>query len=449
MNVIGEPLVIFCRPADDFLPHPRACLVTGITPQQALAEGVPECDFIAAIHRELSLPGTCGVGYNSIRFDDEVTRHTLYRNFYDPYAREWQQGNSRWDIIDMVRTAQALRPDGIVWPLREDGLPSFRLEDLTTANDISHAAAHDALSDVQATISVARLIRERQPRLYDYVVNHRDKRSVLAQLDIAGMKPLLHVSGMFGASRHNIALIVPLAVHPRNRNEILCFDLGADPQMLFDLEPEQLRELLYMRTEDLPEGTQRLGLKSVHINRCPILLPPKMADPATAQRLGISGELCRKHLQLLRNYRELDTPGFTTKLQAIYAEREFAVTDDPDRMLYGGGFFSDHDKKTMDDLRAMNPQELAETSFVFEDSRLPEMLFRYRARNYPDSLSPDERAIWEEFRFNRITEPDDGKGYGMEEFQAEIEGLLGSGELSPAQQALLEQLLDYADGLLA
>jgi exodeoxyribonuclease-1 len=219
--------------------------------------------------------------------------------------------------------------------------------------------------------------------------------------------------------------------------------------MLFDLEPEQLRELLYMRTEDLPEGTQRLGLKSVHINRCPILLTPKMADPATAQRLGISGEQCRKHLQLLRNYREKDTTAFTAKIQAIYAEREFAITEDPDRMLYGGGFFTDHDKKIMDELRSLNPQELADTSFVFEDSRLPEMLFRYRARNYPQSLSAEEHAIWEEFRFNRITEPEDGAGYGMEEFQAEIEALLGSGELSSAQQSLLEQLLDYADGLLA
>ncbi|RLA45884.1 MAG: exodeoxyribonuclease I, partial [Gammaproteobacteria bacterium] len=168
LNVIGEPLVIFARPANDFLPHPQACLVTGISPQQALAEGLPECEFIRRIHEELARPGTCSVGYNSLRFDDEVTRYTLYRNFYDPYAREWQNGNSRWDIIDMVRATCALRPAGIEWPLREDGLPSFRLEDLTSANGISHEAVHDALSDVHATIALARLVKERQPRLYDY-----------------------------------------------------------------------------------------------------------------------------------------------------------------------------------------------------------------------------------------------------------------------------------------
>lgn len=449
LNIVGAPLVIYCRPANDFLPHPRACLVTGITPQLALEKGLPECQFIAQIHRELAAPGTCGVGYNSLRFDDEITRHTLYRNFFDPYAREWQNGNSRWDIIDMVRTACALRPEGIEWPLRQDGFPSFRLEDLTRANGIKHTDAHDALADVHATIAVARLIRDRQPRLYEYLLKHRDKQSVLSQLDIAGMRPVLHVSGMFGASRHNIALVVPLARHPHNRNEIICFDLASDPQPLFDLPAEQLVQLLYTRTEDLPTGTQRLGLKSVHSNRCPILLTPKMADPATAQRLGISGELCRKHLDALRTYRDRDNAGFIAKLQAVYQRRNLSVSTDPDTMLYSGGFFSEQDKRAMEKVQALSPEQLGAAGHVFEDGRLPEMLFRYRARNYPDTLSPEEHAAWEEYRFGRLTDPEFGAGYCMEEFQTDIESLQASGELSSDAQLLLERLLEYADTLLA
>ncbi|MDG2046878.1 MAG: exodeoxyribonuclease I [Halioglobus sp.] len=449
LNVIGDPLVIFCRPADDFLPQPQACLVTGITPQQALSQGVPECEFIASIYQQLATPGTCGVGYNSLRFDDEITRHTLYRNFYDAYAREWQNGNSRWDIIDMVRTTCALRPEGIEWPMRADGLPSFRLEDLTAANGISHEGAHEALADVHATIALAKLIREKQPRLYDYVLNHRDKQSTLSQLDVAGMKPLLHVSSMFGAQRYNIALIAPLAKHPTNSNEIICFDLGADPQVLFDLEVPQLQELLYTRAEDLPEGKQRLGLKSVHINRCPILLTPKMVDPATASRLGISGSKCRKHLESLKAYRDTDEKGFIAKVQAIAQGRKFEARNDPDQMLYSGGFFSAQDKRVMDQVRAQTSQELAAASFVFEDQRLPEMLFRYRARNYPDSLTSQEYAEWEEFRFQRLTDPDSGPSYCMEQFQAEIEALMAGDTLSEAQQTLLEQLLAYGDSLLA
>ena len=449
LNPVGEPLVLFARPADDVLPQPQACLVTGISPQQALEQGLPECEFISHIHRELAEPGTCGVGYNSLRFDDEVTRYTLYRNFHEPYAREWQNGNSRWDLIDLVRTANALRPEGIEWPLREDGLPSFRLEDLTTANGISHESAHDALSDVHATIALARLVKERQPRLYDYVLRHRDKRSAQSLLDIATMKPVLHVSGMFGAQRHNIALIVPLALHPVNRNEVICYDLDADPASLFELEPDQLGELLFRRTADLPEGVERPGLKTVHINRCPVLVTAKMADAATAERLGIDGSRCRRHLAALREDRGRDPKAFGARIQAVFAGRSFEPVTDPDRMLYGGGFFSEHDRQVMTDVRASSPAELASASFPFEDPRLPEMLFRYRARNYPQTLSPEERARWEEYRFSRLTEPGAGASICMEEFQATIEELLASGTLGATQRELMLQLQEYGDSLLA
>lgn len=448
LNIIGEPLVIFSKPANDVLPHPQACLITGITPQKALQEGVPESEFIAAILEELGRPGTCGVGYNSLRFDDEVTRYTLYRNFHDAYAREWQNGNSRWDIIDMVRAANALRPEGIEWPLREDGLPSFRLEQLTVANGISHEAAHDALSDVHATIAVARLIKEKQPRLFDYLINHRDKRSAMDQLDIAAMKPVLHVSGMFGAANHNIALIVPLALHPSNKNEVICFDLSNDPSSLFDLAPEEISDLLYTPTAELPEGQLRPGLKSVHINRCPVLVTAKMADPATAERLGISGDTCRTHLAALREYRDVDALAFTHKVQQIYAGRKFPAQSDPDRMLYSGGFFKDSDKRLMDQIRQSSPQELASNSFPFEDSRLTEMLFRYRARNYPDSLAADERGQWEDHRFAYLTEPDGGASLCLEEFHHIIDELLASDTLSEDQQNILHQLLEYSDTLL-
>jgi len=448
LNPVGEPLVIYARPANDYLPHPEACLVTGITPQLALERGVPECEFIRRIHDELARPGTCGVGYNSIRFDDEVTRYTLYRNFYEPYAREWQNGNSRWDIIDMVRAAYALRPAGVEWPLREDGLPSFRLEDLTAANGISHGAAHDALSDVEATIGLARLIRDRQPKLYDYVSSHRDKKSALAMLDIESMRPVLHVSGMFGAKRHNIALVVPLAVNPENKNDIICYDLMADPSDMLSLSVEEVSKRLYTRSDELPEGVERPGLKSVHINKCPVLVTAKMADPETAARLGIDGERCRRHLAALRDARRTDPEAFRRRVQAISAGRKFPEISDPDRMRYAG-FLPNGDKRLLEAVRDASPDELANDSFPFEDSRLPELLFRYRARNFPDSLNSHEREQWEAHRFQRLTEPASGEGIGMEEFQALIEHKLEAPDSTPEQAAILNALLEYGDSLLA
>jgi len=199
LNIIGDPIEIYCKPSDDFLPHPQACLITGITPQHAIREGVCEAQFIAQINAQMSVPGTCSVGYNSIRFDDEITRYTLYRNFYDPYAREWQNQCSRWDLIDMVRLTRALRPDGIEWPDYDDGSPCFKLEELSKANGIEHSNAHDAMADVYATIELARIIRDKQRKLYDFVLSNKTKQAAQSFLDVSTMKPALHVSYVFAS----------------------------------------------------------------------------------------------------------------------------------------------------------------------------------------------------------------------------------------------------------
>ncbi len=443
LNLVGDPLMIFSRPARDVLPQPEACLITGITPQQALAEGVAEHEFIARIHQELARPGTCGVGYNSIRFDDEVTRYTLYRNFHDPYAREYRDGNSRWDIIDMVRLTHALRPEGICWPNREDGLPSFRLEQLTEANNISHAAAHDALSDVYATIAVAKLIRDKQPRLYDYVLENRSKRAVQELLDIAAMKPVLHVSGMFGAQRSHIALVVPLAVHPVNKNEVICYDLACDPSPLSELDVDALRQRLFTPLAELPPGVERVGIKTIKTNHCPVVVTAKLLDGATAERLAIDVPRCRAHREYLAS-----CAGLGKKLQDIYCGRNFAEHTDPDRMLYGGGFFGANDKRAMDRIRSASPDQLREQSFVFEDRRLPEMLFRYRARNFPESLSASEQAQWEEYRFQYLTDPAAGASICMDDYLVRIEQLQAEPGLGDDKQLVLQSLLDYSDQIL-
>ena len=320
-NIIGEPLVVFCQPAADILPHPEACLITGITPQQALAQGVPEAEFIRQIHQQLALPGTCAVGYNNIRFDDEVTRYTLYRNFYDPYAREWQGGNSRWDIIDMARLCCALRPDGIVWPRHEDGTPSFKLEHLTAANGISHASAHDALSDVYATIEIARLIKTKQPKLFDYLFNLRDKRRVAELLNVADKKPLVHTSAMFPATRFCTSLVMPLAMHPSNKNGVISYDLTVDPTPLLELSAEQIRERLYTPTAELPEGVERIPLKTIHINRCPVVATSKLLDDNMAARIQVDLPRARQYYQQLKRAKQL-----VQKLMDVFLQQDFPET---------------------------------------------------------------------------------------------------------------------------
>jgi exodeoxyribonuclease-1 len=432
LEIIGEPLSLYCQPPVDRLPSPIACLVTGITPQIALEKGVPERAFIKAIHRELSQPGTCGVGYNSIRFDDEVTRYTLYRNFYDPYEREWKQGNSRWDIIDMLRLTRALRPEGIEWPDYDNGSPCCKLEKLTEANKISHESAHDALSDVLATIAMAKLVMQKQPKLYNYIYQHRFKHRVADLVQLQQRKPFLHVSGKLPRENGYTALMMPLARHPTNKNSFICFNLMGSAEELISLSVEQIQQRLFTRTEDLPEGVSRVLLKGVQLNRCPVVATPKLLDEVSAKRLGISLARCEHNWQLLQQQ------DLSEKLEAVFSQQVFEQTDNSERRLYDG-FLDDIDRGLLSEVRMASAEELASDSFCFRDERYQQLLFLYRARNYPESLSEDEIHTWEEIRFQRLTNPEEGY-LTMDAYTAEIDSLLAGDDLSERDSKILRDL---------
>jgi len=441
LHVVGDPLELHCRPADDYLPHPEACLITGITPQRALDKGVSERQFITRIHHELARPGTCGVGYNSMRFDDEVTRHTLYRNLMDPYGREWKNGNSRWDIIDMVRLTYALRPAGIHWPRREDGHPSFRLERLTAANDIPHGAAHDALADVRATIAVARLVKTRQPRLYDYVYGHRGKQAV-ARLLVPGGEPVLHASARYPAATGCTTAVLPLAWHPTNRNGVVVCDLRHDPQQVITADETALREWLFSGAEHLPEGVERPPLKVVHINHAPVVVPLNTLDDEAAERIGLDRATIARHGAALRQAGDL-----TARMHRVFQRDEPPRPQDPEVALYSGGFIGDGDRQALDALLAGPPEALANTP-TFRDGRLEELVFRFRARNHPATLDADEGRRWEGYRRNRLQSPEPGTGLSLEAYFATIERLEGECTDAGSRQVLVA-LREYGEALRA
>ena len=450
-NEVGEPVEWFCKPADDYLPHPQACLITGITPQQARRRGLPEAEFAGRVEALMSAPGTCVLGYNSLRFDDEVTRHLFYRNLIDPYAREWQNGNSRWDLIDVVRAFHALRPAGIEWPRRADGAPSFRLEDLTAANGIAHQGAHDALADVRATIALAKRLREANPRLFDYLQGLRGKRAVARLLDVPGRKPVLHISRRYPASRGCAALVVPLAEHPTNPNGVIVYDLSMDPTPLFDLTAEQIRQRVFVSNDDLAEGEERIPLKVIHINKCPVLFPASalkdVEGPSKGEygeivtRLGLDVDACRQHWKRLAAH-----PEVAARVSEVFAAPPPAGPEDPDLMLYAGGFFSPADRQQMQRVRDSDPWDLVGARFAFQDPRLEEMLFRYRARSYPETLEGEELAQWEAYRWARMNDAAVA-GLTLKGFAREIERL-NQGELGDRERQVLEELVMHVEAIM-
>lgn len=428
LEEVGEPFELYCQPSDDVLPHPVASLVTGITPATLAQKGVTEAEFITRLHKELAQPATCSAGYNSIRFDDEMVRYTLYRNFFDPYAREWQGGNSRWDLLDMLRCAYALRPEGVVWP-EENGLVSMRLELLTKANGISHENAHDALADVRATIAMAKLLKQAQPKLYDYLYNLRHKVQVQSRIKL--MQPILHVSGRFGPERSYLAPVMPLAYHPINKNAVIVCDLHADLSVLQSLSSDQLRERLYTRRSDLKDGQLSVPLKLVHINKCPVIAPLNVLRDQDKQRLNWDEALCRANASYISTVNNI-----AEKVAAVYGVTDTAFNDnkDPEQQLYAG-FLNARDRGLCEKLRSHEPHAIGQAVWAFNDERLPELLFRYRARNFYSTLNQDEKSQWHNYVKSRLLDEKYGAPMTLSAYKAAFSELSLEQQCEPVLQA--------------
>lgn len=433
-NLIGEPVMFFCKQTEDYLPNPEAVLVTGITPQQCNANGLSEPEFAARIHAEFSQPNTCIMGYNNIRYDDEMTRYTFFRNFFDPYEYSWKNGNSRWDLLDVVRACFALRPEGIEWAYDDDGMPSFKLEKLTKANGIAHENAHDAMADVYATIALAKLLKQKQPKLFQFFFENRGKKAIEAMIDTGELTPLVHVSGMLGNYRGNTAWVVPIAWHPTNQNAVIVCDLAQNPSDLLSVSAETLRERLYTKKEILEnQGILPVPLKLVHINKCPIIAPAKTLLPENAERLGINRTACLENLKILKAQKSL----LREKVVDIFSEeRTFEPSNNVETTLYDG-FFSPADKNNMAILRDLQPAELAHHGLSFSDERVEKLLFHYRARHYPETLNRAEQVRWQKYCAQKLDEQ-------AAHFNQTIENLFNLHHDNPEIVKLLEELTAYA-----
>jgi len=446
LNIIGDPLVQYCKLANDSLPHPGACLVTGITPQIANEKGVCEAEFAATVRSNFAQPDTCTVGYNSVEFDDEFTRHMLYRNLYDPYAHHSpKMGNSRWDLINVVRLVRALRPDGIVWPTKPDGSPTTRLDKLTEANGIEHNA-HDALGDVTATIELAKLIKSVRPKLYDYAFDNRSKKEVLKLLGFSGSwftpTPVIHISSVYGAKNNYLGIIFAIAKHPAKRNSVIAVNLREDITPLLECKSvSEIRDLMFTKKEDRPENAPKIPLYEINVTRCPVLCSIGGLRHKDCSRLELNIEKCFSRMLEIINTHDLKyvAPQVYRKL--------FKAATDPDLMLYGGDFIEYQDKNLMKGIHAVDPTEI-DKEYPFDDPRLNEMVFRYRARNYPETLEADELARWKKFKIQRLRNLDQGNTFSLTDFFKDLTERLSSKDLPERDKKILYELDRYGKTLI-
>lgn len=398
LEPIGEPVNILVKMTDDALPNPGAIMVTKITPQDTLRDGISEAEFCKKVSEEVFTPNTVALGFNTVRFDDEFMRAIFWRNFYDPYEWEWKDGRSRWDMLDVVRMVRALRPEGIEWPYTEDGRPTNRLELITALNGLKHEHAHDALSDVYATIAVAKLIKEKQPEMFNFMLKMRDKKAVAKIVDLNNPAPFVYASGRYASEYNKTTVAIPVAAG-RNGN-VLVYDLRFDPERVENLFPI-IKELCY--------------------NKCPAVAPVSVLAKANGwEKIGLTSEKVQENLEKLKKHPEI----IDRAVAEMEARPEWPEAPEPEQALYDG-FLNDVDRVKVAAVRNADANKLADFHPDFYDPRLPELLLHYKGRNYPESLDETEAKKWEEYRQARIAAKAPSfleelqKNYDKDEFVAE------------------------------
>ena len=397
LEPIGEPYDLLVTLNDDTLPSPDALMVTGITPQKTVEEGYSEAQFARMLSEEIFTPETIAVGFNNIRFDDEFIRHLLWRNFHDPYEWSWRDGRSRWDLLDVVRLTRALRPEGINWPLDAKGEPSNRLELITSTNGIAHENAHDALADVTALIAVTKLIKQKQPQLYDYLLKMRDKKVVQQLVNVDDKKPFVYASGRYDKEFAKTTVAFPLTTS-RNGG-VVVYDLRYDPTPFVGLSVEELSAKIFASWEERQaEGFVKLPVKELQHNRCPAVAPLGVLEQGDGWRkISLDLKTVQKHQNILLNH-----PDFVEKLRTIFENKPaFKKLPDPEAQLYDG-FLNDRDRIRVEAVRNADERELADFHPECQDERLAPLLLHYKARNFPRSLSEDDLAQWEAWRAQRL-----------------------------------------------
>jgi exodeoxyribonuclease-1 len=434
---VGDAILEYVRISSDYVPDPQACFVTGITPQETLEKGKPEYELAEQIFGEWMQPGTCVVGYNNIRFDDEFMRNLFYRNLFDPYLREYANKNSRWDLIDVMRAAHDLRPEGIKWPRREDGRPSFRLEELCALNGIEHSRAHDALSDVEATIGLAKLLHERQPKLFRFMYNHRTKKELSKLINLQTREPVLFTSVIFTRQEGCTSVVSPIAVDPANRNSIIAFDLRGDPALLSALSVEEMQARVFTSKEER-EG-DRIPLISIPLNKSPVLAPLKTLDKKAADRLGLDRDEIDRHWKVLKT-----TPDLTEKVRAVFEREEGREPEDVDLGIYSGGFFMDEDRELFERFHREGAEGWRDFLGKFSDPRADKLLNRLIGRNYPHLFSEGELKRWKNFCATRLLFPPEGQIDDFGTHEKKLLKLSRNTELGPGEKLIVRELLDYA-----
>lgn len=398
---------IRCRLAPHILPSPQALVVTRVTPDQLTDPKLPslfEFSQQVAEFTERWAPAIW-VGYNTMKFDEEVLRQTFYQNLSpNIYATQFN-GNTRFDILPAVYAAYVREPDLLVWPTDDTGRRSFKLDRLAPANGFNAHNAHDALGDVEATIHIARLISKRSPALWAELLDNAHKARVQAKLE--SFRPYELVTRFGGGE-------------PRSYVGCFCgYSHGNSAQAaFFDLDAANPAEFLNVSDETLfaaVNATPKI-IRGVSTNKAPALLEHTAPNAEHLRRAGVIAE----------------APDFRRRVGAAMAARFVEDPDAPpkpvERQIYWA-FYSNADKQLLHEFQRETWPRRQEIVASLSDPRLRQLGRRLVAFHSPELLSAEELALFQGYLSEKWSTSDAPETEWMtfEKAQAALDDLRATG----------------------
>ena len=382
----------------DIVPSPGAFLTHRLSPGE-LESGLCEYEAMGLIHKIINEPGTISIGYNTLGFDDEFLRFAFYRNFLDPYSHQYANGCCRMDLLPVATLYRIFKPGQMRWPISQ-GKPSMKLELISQENNLVQSGrAHDAMTDVKATLGLARSLA-REKNMWSYCLDFFDKEKDRARIEavdevfqsIFGRHKLcVMVSVSFGGEIMYMAPVVSIGYSAAYTNQSLWLRLDREEVVPFGLDPKKGPFVIRKR-----HGEAK------------IVLPPL---ERFWNRLTLSQkEQSEKNLLLIRK-----SPEEFQKL--VFYHRDFKypfIPDlDVDASLYQTGFFSKHEKADMVIFHGSSHDKKMALCEKMGSTRLQALARRIVIRNFPEIATASAMAEHKKYlgriRSSLLTDPI--KGY--------------------------------------